>query len=1206
MLKKTLKFLFLVILFLVLITIGWACQIYLGWPAGSMWLWPVTAILLWIIFTLARRTIVRYRALHRLKTQAPIEQALLPDQEWVSEVQRYLAMSKSVDKSVLGNHNLNFVLGLSSAGKSTLLLGSNSSEFERPSQISNTLSPTQSCKFTFLDSGIAIDISGRHIDPDRDTFERDSAWERLLACMSVDVLPEQCASVTVCISIDQLKPQVIGRTHQALYVARQRISDLMALAERRLPVYVVLTQADKLEGINNLITHLPHDLRNQAAGVLLPLNIAELSKGIRHAMAELARFMPWLGLRATQQGAQVEMSGLLATHDIRQLQGPIESALMSLFSSSSYRESAIFRGLFLSAALPVEKGASSNNARAMAFGPALFNYVLKRDRVYQPLAIYVQQAKRQKQIRWAAFYGAVALVAVWFFAGFMNAISEIDKAKQFTLAKFTQVHDARSMVHKIVSARPQVVWLTQQDNNSSNFLLPFSGVSAPLKEKLKENFVSAYSFFEENEIDGKFWPLFLENRDELFTAQAMDFMIFRYNALTAAKNNANFSQLSALPKPVLNVSTYLLTGSNPREASETYEMFLYYLTFETKDNLSNLEVRFNNRFTTLANSQTSLSWLNEWVTLRPGVNSVRLSDYWNPFGEPSKVEVPAAFTLAGYKEITKFLMRFDAVEPLREIFKTQQINYLQNYKLQRDTVWRNFILLFPTGRNLLKTEDDWVDVLSRFNSPSSPFNFLESRVLEEFPESGIKNLPRPEWVTAIDVVSSIRNSSTDTSVIGATSNRISTIQAAAPSMFSQSNIQSGSVAIQNERNLANATKFYLVFNKALAQAVTVAISAPGKAATLASDFSVFGRDPSVKDSSLRDAYNALARVQSELGASSQPINEPAWVILRGELVTTTHYAYLNAACRMQNDWQTQVLASTQMVLDKGELLNKVMGSEGTLWRYLDTTAKPFLLQSAMGYTEADPFEWSLPWQENFLSFINQAASEKKQRDLAQVKFSLKDKLSETRANARIKQIDARIPKIDKSLAQFEQTKFAVSISSFPLRANDDGVQPYGSSLTLSCAQKPQVLTQLNYSVTTLFDWNAQSCGDTELKIFVNNFKLTKRWLGEFGFTQFLTEFRDGKKSYLPSDFPEHEATLEELNIKNIAVTYLIKDGVVLKDAIEKYNSERLEKERLAEERQRLEDRLASLAEEPIIKKLSSLNAADEDQALPSVAVTCTL
>lgn len=968
----------------------------------------------------------------------------------------------------------------------------------------------------------------------------------------------------------------------------------------------MLTQADKLEGINNLITHLPHDLRNQAAGVLLPLNIADLTTGIRHAAAELARFMPWLGLRATQQGAQVELSGLLATRDIRQLQGPIENVLMSLFSSSSYRESAILRGLFLSASLPAENVSSSNKARAMAFGPALFNDVLKRDRVYQPLAVYVQQAKRQKQIIWSAFYGSVALVAVWFFAGFMNATNEIDNAENFTLANVTATDDVSRLVSKIISTRPQLHWLTQQANNSSNYLLPFSDVSAPLKAKLKENFVNTFQTFEEKEIHARLWPMIIETRNEGLMAEAMDFMVFRYDALLAAKNNANISQLLAIQKPVLNVSTYLFPESTPRTDFEIYEMFLYYLTFETKGNLNILENRFNNTFATLVNNQKTLSWLNEWVSLRPGFNGVRLSDFWNPFGEPSKVEVPAAFTLAGYKEITNFLLRLDAVGPIREALKSQQISYLQNYKFQRELVWRNFILQFPSGRSLLNTESDWIDILSRFNSPSSPFNLVENRVLDEFPVSGVKNMPRPEWVTAIDVVSSIRNSSTDTSVIGATSNRISTIQAAAPSMFSQSKMQSGSAALQNERNLANATKSYLIFNKALAQAVTDAISAPGKAATLASDFSVFGRDPSVKDSSLRDAYNSLARVQSELGAGSQPINEPAWVILRGELITTTHYAYLNAACRMQNDWQTQVLASTQLVIDNGELSNKVMGSEGTLWRYLDTTAKPFLLQNSTGYTEANPFEWSLPWQENFLSFINKAASEKKMRDLAQIKFSLKDNLSEIRANARIKQIDARIPQIDKSLAKFEESKFAVSIASFPLRANEDGIQPYGSSLTLSCAQKPQVLTQLNYSVTTLFDWNAQSCGDTELKIFVNNFKLNKLWSGEFGFIQFLTEFRDGKKSYLPSDFPEHETALGELNIKNITVTYLIKDGAVLQDSLEKYNSERVEKESLTEEKQRLEDQLASLKEQPIMKKLSSLNAPDDDQVLPSVAVTCTL
>ena len=42
-----------------------------------------------------------------------------------------------------------------------------------------------------------------------------------------------------------------------------------------------------------------------------------------------------------------------------------------------------------------------------------------------------------------------------------------------------------------------------------------------------------------------------------------------------------------------------------------------------------------------------------------------------------------------------------------------------------------------------------------------------------------------------------------------------------------------------------------------------------------------------------------------------------------------------------------------------------------------------------------------------------------------------------------------------------------------------------------------------------FNWKANTCGDTELQIFVGDQTLTKVWAGEFGFSQFLNEFKTG-------------------------------------------------------------------------------------------------
>jgi heme oxygenase len=516
-------------------------------------------------------------------------------------------------------------------------------------------------------------------------------------------------------------------------------------------------------------------------------------------------------------------------------------------------------------------------------------------------------------------------------------------------------------------------------------------------------------------------------------------------------------------------------------------------------------------------------------------------------------------------------------------------------------------LQFPNGQDLLKTETDWVDLLTTFNSQASPFVRIEERLLQEFPED--KRLARPNWIASVDVLRSIRKAATNTSIIGSVASKLDTVQSSAPLLLSAQNSRAAvsSATVQTEKNLLGAGKLYGVSNQALAKAVSEAVSAPGKAAALASDFSVLGRDPTVKDSSLRDAFNAMKRLQDSLGARDQPANEPVWALLRGELVTTAAYAYLNAACTMQAEWESQVLAATQSAPDNVAFYDKVMGSDGVLWPYLDKTAKPFLIQSATGYAKASSFNWTLPWDAEFLTFINRVAAEKRARDAATKKAELQAKLDETRAAARSKFIDARLAQIDTDAAKFNQAAFNVAIASFPLKANTDATtQPYGAGLTLNCAKAPQRLTQLNFSTSQVFNWGATTCGDSELKIFVDNMTLTTRWSGEFGFERFLRDFRDGKKTFIPTDFPDQKEALVSLGIKKIDVVFKISDGAVLQEAVAKYESEVAERSALVAEKLALEQALAARTEKSLTSQINGLSLKLDKPVLPSKSVTCTL
>ncbi len=1213
MLKKVLRFFAIALVLMVLLALGWGCQIFFGFPAGSMWLWPTLPLLTWLLVSLARRFYVRYRAQQRLRTRPALQQTLLPDDEWVAQVRSFLSVTQSLDKTPLGDHRLHFVLGLSGAGKTTLLeQAASGSYLGRTPQVAKT-EPTQSCNLSFLDTGIAVEISGQHIDPNKDAAMCDTDWQKLLRSMSADISPGQCAGIIVCISAEQLRPNQLGHTSAGLQLTRQRINDLMDLARRRLPVYVMLTQVDQLEGVNTLMQQLPTSLLQQSAGALLPYDTKLATTYVRQSVDELARYLPWLALRASGQGiAHAAQSGLIASRDIRSLQAPLETALMALFGASPYHEPPVYRGLFLSGLQP-EKLKSDSEERSLqqtlAFGPSVFEQVLRHDKVSRPLSVYEKRRQQHIRLAWAGYYAAVGCVTAWLIAGFFHEMGELRDIGNFKLAEVQSSDSVDKHVQAIRATRPQVTWLINQSENDWNFLLPFSGVSGNLENKLKENFINVYRRYQVDVFDKRFWAVLDSHKRNagLVHGLAIDYTVSRVALVTAAKDGMPLSRLRELPTPTVNASQYLVPELREFDADIINDLFVYFAAWDTKENLQHRLENFRALMDDISRRDKSLSWLIEWVAQQPSVSDINLVEFWNPTEAPSETKVLGAYTIAGYKAIVDFLAKVNQVRVLREIYQPKEDAFWENYNIQREIAWKNFVLQFPNGRGLLKTETDWLELLTTFSSPSSPFVRIEDRLIAEFPDD--KLLVRPSWIESVEVLRSIRKASANSSIIGSVVGKIDTVQSSAPLVFGKAGkAVLSSTTIQNEKNLLNASKLYAAVNQSLSKAVSEVLVAPGKAASVAMDFSVIGRDPTVKESNLRDAFNAMKRLQDLLGARNQPANEPVWALLRGELVTTTAYAYLNAACTMQAEWESQVLSVAQLATDDESLYEKLTGNDGVLWPFLDKTAKPFLLQNATGYAKAYAFNWMLPWERDFLTFVNRAATEKRVRDAAAKKLELQAKLDETRADARIKAIDVRLAKIDADAYKFNQALFNVTVASFPVRANLDAViQPYGATIAMNCAKAPQKLTQLNFSTSQTFTWNAPTCGNTELKILVDNLTLSVQWEGEFGFDRFLQDFRDGKKQFTAQDFPEQKAALAALGIKNIEVIFKIAGGAVMQKAVAKHESEAAEKTALVAEKARLEQAQSARTEQKLTNQINALSTPPAQKpVLPSKSVTCSL
>jgi len=1104
--------------------------------------------------------------------------------------------------SGLGAHPIHFVLGLPGSGKSTFIQRSSIG-----AQIGNTnpdavITPTNSCRLAYLTAGIMVEISGRHVDPGRSADESDADWNSLLANMTVDIHPPQITSVIVCVSADELGEDQANKVNEGVQMIRRRINDLMALSGKRLAVYIVLTKID-LMGMSPLLQNLPMSILAQPAGSLNPSeNIDITANNVAESINEINRYIPWLALRSAASGYSPKNSALDAVSSMLDVQESLATIVTNLFIASSYLQAPIYRGLFLSADL--EKAGvifdrQSSNPR-LAFGSGVINDILLRDRVFQPLSSFERALRHRQRMAWLGYYAAVGGLLVWLTAGYFYQAQQMSRLKDAGMpATAVKADPTEIFVQSVVDMEPFVKWSLNRDLSSLNFLLPFSPVTNEIEKKIQIRFIRNHESFEQNFLASKFiavYDTYGQGNNSLI-GPTIDSMLGRIRIIEAALAGDSLQKLRMLPAPDTAAITFLYPDIPIAEIEKINEFFSYYIYWSIKDRDVTTLLSEGKRFLEyVAQKDKKLDWLLSWSQTQPNVVAVRLSDYWSPVSKPQGIDVPAPYTINGLRAITQFITRIQNNPELKKIYGDQIAPFMSKYHTDRENTWRSFVLGFADGKNLLLDEASWVAVISTLNGSESPYVKLTERLLAEYPTEGAISL-QPGWITSLDFVQTVQNAALENSIMGSFFGKLEVLAKAFKLNNSSDRAQ--------ERDLAEDHVLYSTFIKAFNKVLSSALSSSGEAATLAINYSGLGTGPSIQVSALSDATSALQRFQDKIGVKSQPWNQPVWAILEGPLNTTTAYAYKQAACKLQSTWNSDVIYPSKLATTESEIYEKTFGDQGTLWSFVDKNAQAFLTSNGSDFESRKVNNFSMNWQDTFISFLNSAANEKRIRDAAVKKAELEDKLDNTKDNARIKEINDRIPEIEKDQALFNQTNFSVKVDGLPVQANSAvKTLPYGMSVTLSCGANQQRLTQLNFTNSQIFNWKANSCGDAELQIYVGNLILSKVWSGEYGFSQFLKVFKTGKKTFLASNFPDQTAALDALGVKQIDVFFRLTGASTFVAAAEKYQAETVELAKIKAEKAKLEKALADRQVKKITAQLEALAGRQQKLVVPTTVAIC--
>jgi type VI secretion system protein ImpL len=1046
---------------------------------------------------------------------------------------------KGVKKSALGTHRLHFIMGLPGSGKSTLLQRSSYGLQVGDADPDAPVLPTQSCRFAFLNAGIAIEIAGKHVDPLQDASERDRDWNSLLASIEIDASPHQISSVTICISPDSLSPVNVAETLRGMQIIRQRVTDLMQISGRRLPIYLMCTHIDEI-GMTNLLRILPDNLLSQAAGSLLPIDHVAIQPGeAREAVSEITRYLPWLALRSAAQGCNPQDSALLATNGLFEIEENFDAIITALFSASNYLEAPIYRGLFLSgdlAAAGIDNSDKKPDSPRLGFGSGFLNRILVEDRIFQPLSSYERRLKNRRKLAWFSYYSLISLLAVWLFSGFIYRVEEANAFKANQFPATPQVGSpADDYVQSVTKMLPYIAWVENRDISSWSFYLPFAGPGEEIEERIKQRFIMNYTAFNELVLKVNFEKVapILVGPNNRFLGVVLEALIDRLRILESAYAGESLLKVKLLREPSPIPMTQIVQGVSPADA-KTISMLVYYFAFwNDKATINKYLDDLSVRLERVALQDPNFSWVMPWAALQPSVNDVWLTDFWAPTTTPKGEKVYGPFTKEGKIAIREFLQRMQSIKLLDRIFGYKINDYLKIYDNEREAEWRRFAMSFDQGSDLLLTEGAWLQILSTFRGRESPYRRLVERIYEEFPADGSLG-DRPSWVSASNLITVTRIAVTKESFFGAIKSRIEVLKAAGRLNASNNGVLLDTKALQEDG------KVFAVYGDAVVKVLPQIMASGASAGNLAIQFSGLGRDTSIKESDLKNAWDALRRYEEKIKLPSQPWNEPTWVLLRGPLHTMTKYTYKQASCTMQSEWNNNVIYPTKLGATEVENFEKTYGSQGTLWKFIDQTAKPFITVDGSDFKNIATNGWALQWQENFINFLDNAAGKKRARDAAIKKAELEDKLANARDRARLAEVEGRIDEINRQQEKFNSTNYVVKLASQPVQTTGAASQlPFGVGLTLNCSSGAQIMTQLNFKTLQTFNWNPNTCGDTELKIFIGKTAITKVWPGKYGFGNFLNEFRSGKSSYSAKSFPDKSELFSQFNIQKIDVSFVM-------------------------------------------------------------------
>ncbi|MGD9947340.1 MAG: type VI secretion protein IcmF/TssM N-terminal domain-containing protein [Desulfobulbus sp.] len=1041
------------------------------------------------------------------------------------------------------------MLGTRGSGKTSAIRNAQlSSPF--PEAMNPADSGTRYCDWWFTEHSIILDTAGKYSAPAMDAADHDE-WQRLLALLLAARKKEPLNGLVVTVGADQLLASGRDSLAEEGRAIRLRIDELMRVLGAKFPVYVLVTKCDQIYGMEQMVRNLPESFFKQSMGRInedqtRPLNdVIALTLDTLCGRLRDIRFM----LLGKDQGNKTGL--LLFPEEIRTLQQGLECFMQGVFRANPYQESPLMRGIFFSSAQqsgtpvsrylqcmdPTETDSPEEQETTLPLagnGPAervlrdvlpgtkrslflfdFFDGVLTADRwLHTPL----RAAVRRFRVNWSV--GIIAWLAI--LGGGFGLASTSYMLNRYVINEYVAefkdpVQLSGSLLEDIlILDRFRVIILKMEESNKKWWVPRFGLTQSELAvTRLKKNYCNIFSniLYDKTiseKLDAKIAQITPATPGKERGAYVAN-IVSRLQFINARLEKKSLEYMKKLPAPSGAFLLLLDNRVTPELARQYQNIYLYYSAWQddptpatiTKQKLTLML----SQVLTGRSGQYDLDWVLEWIDSGEAGQRITLRSFWEGSGDIDDVFIEPCFTVAGKKKLDNFIAQINSVVAPSSTLDEQIRQLNTDYAHQYITVWGNFARDFSQGESLFSSKHEMYVQAAAIGINKIPAElFLERMVKELAPFSDEKNIP--PWLKLAREHERIRVRVRDEDF----NKQAASFSAVAEGVVDRSKsllkeVKADKIEMPNKDktvSFLNTVKAYGDFRKSLktiAQGITTEAATMRLAVDIYSNagptFAIAssGAGGNLVPSPFSTAQETFKLFQAQMRHVGD--DNIYWNIVNSSLDFFTLIASKEAACSLQEQWESQVLAETSAA-GASSLQELLFGAQGIVWDFIKGPAAPFINGSPQGYQPTAAMGHRIAFLPQFIDFLNQG----------------------------------------KSNRQDIMESYVVKIKTYPIDINKEATRkPEAVLLQLACGDALQSLNNMNFPVQKFFKWNPKNCDETMLHIKFGSLTLERKYFGGLSFISFLSDFKNGERTFTPDDFPGSENALKAMHVQKIRIKY---------------------------------------------------------------------